>query len=237
MLPRRRRSRRSAYSPGDLKLSELAQFRKIAYTLFSFLFLYPTDERLREVVVLAQGLGGEDEPLSTFPFYTSWRELVDAAKRLKPEAVQGEYGNLFLGCGSCLACESAYLGREAPAMTVVSLDQEYASCGFALSADLEEPPDHAGVELAFMSLLCEKEESAWRTKNVADALSLLGRERGFLERHLCRWFPEFAGCVRSKGSGVYARAAEAARIFMASDGDLLDAILNAKLEQAGGARQ
>ncbi|MEE9197211.1 MAG: molecular chaperone TorD family protein, partial [bacterium] len=107
--------------------------------------------------------------------------------------------------------------------------------GFSLAPAVGEPPDHAAVELEFMSLLCGREVEAWIREDLTESAESLEREKHFLAQHLSRWFPEFTRRVANRnGSGFYALAADAAQAFIAHDLDLVSVLLGRFQEVAEG---
>ncbi len=75
---------------------------------------------------------------------------------------------------------------------VGELEAEYATASLALSASLQDMPDHITVEMEFISFLCAKEVQARETANEADNVQARIQQRAFLNEHLVRWFPQFA---------------------------------------------
>jgi TorA maturation chaperone TorD len=65
----------------------------------------------------------------------------------------------------------------------------YENAGLA-PGERSVPPDHLGVELRYMALLCHREAEAWRADRRALALDALGRQREFVRGHLGRWTPQ-----------------------------------------------
>jgi TorA maturation chaperone TorD len=151
---------------------------------------------------------------------------VDSADRAELEAAHVRHFMLTSEGIACPPYESAYLPREAVGWLMAELDRQYARAGFAVNPAFGESPDHAAVELEFMSVLCGDEARAWKRERFADGVERLDRQAGFLDQRLCRWFPELARRVASRDeSGFYAIATDAARTFIAHDLELVTALL------------
>lgn len=78
------------------------------------------------------------------------------------------------------------------------------------------PPDHIGIELLFMSKMCELE--AITEKRNEDYMTLRKKELKFLSEHLYAWLPHFTQDLKGiEGSGFYANLAELTKIFVEHD--------------------
>ncbi len=129
----------------------------------------------------------------------------------------------------CLPYESVYLdpGGQAAGWIVALLEREYAVAGLALSPSLKDLPDHVAVELEFMAFLCGQEADAWNNGAVEDSVQFLEHQATFLDRHLSRWFPEWARQVTTADSkGIYSVVAETAWAFISHDQDLISSLLD-----------
>jgi len=62
----------------------------------------------------------------------------------------------------------------------------YTDAGLA-PIDPSVPPDHLGVELRFMALLCHDEMQHWQRYDADKAAQSLVRQRDFLDGHLLQW--------------------------------------------------
>ncbi|MEE9256749.1 MAG: molecular chaperone TorD family protein, partial [bacterium] len=117
---------------------------------------------------------------------------------------------------------------------MAELDQAYAELGFAAGHSTHQTPDHASVELEFMSVLCEREAGAWSAEDSGEGVRCLKLQKQFLENHLLRWIPIFSAGVREKqGESLYTRAAGAIESFISHETDLIGSLLN-RYERAAG---
>lgn len=217
-----------------LDVGDLARFRQAAYRLFSTMLLYPDGERLKTVTTVAGELGDQTDFLATFSFFIQWKELLDVLRGLQgvnATAIQEQYVQIFMvnpDYAPCLPYESAYAEEGGdPGWTAVELERAYAAAGLSISPSLKEAPDHAAVELEFMSFLCSQEASAWEARHLDEGIDALKRQSAFLEGHLGRWFPVFARRVAEKDSSkIYATVTRAAEAFISHDRGLVEALVD-----------
>lgn len=225
---------------GRLSLGELARLRRAAYRLLGGVLLYPDEQWMATFSRAADGLLAETQALSEFAFWGEWERLLRSLQALDGagrSALETAYVRTFVVAtdrAPCLPCESAYSRPETAGWILAELDRQYALAGFAVDPASREPPDHAAVELEFMSALCRAEASAWGRRRLGKGVERLEREAAFLGQHPGRWFPEFASLVvAQEGAAFYALAAAAARTFIAHDLDLVHALLGRYREVAG----
>ncbi len=78
-----------------------------------------------------------------------------------------------------------------------------------------------------MAFLCGQEVDAWNSEAIEDSVLILERQAAFLDRHLTRWFPEWARQVATAdGEGIYSVVSETARAFISHDRDLVGSLLD-----------
>jgi TorA maturation chaperone TorD len=217
-----------------MHLAELAGLRQGIYGLFSLVLRYPSAEWLERVAVAAASLRRNDWLMPWFAFFPYWQRLLDALSSLALSdgpKLEEEYVRLFMHDSQGTPCppyESLYLDPEGKAAGWIAalVEGEYAAAGLALSPSLKDLPDHATVEMEFMSFLCSQEAEAWARESQEESLQTLERQATFLDRHLARWLPEWAGqIVSSESQGVYPLVAETARAFLSHDQDLIGTLL------------
>jgi TorA maturation chaperone TorD len=109
------------------------------------------------------------------------------------ERMAVDYTRLFAGlrAGYGLAPPLESLHEDSPDAPglAAALQERYADAGFEL-CETGTAPDHLGVELRFVALLCYLEMQAWQSGRAAEAERLNERQREFLHDHLGRWAPE-----------------------------------------------
>lgn len=82
--------------------------------------------------------------------------------------------------------ESVYLEGSLWGLSTVEVLKKYRKQGLEPIGKYHgEPPDHIGLELYFMSSLCEKEGKITTEKNLKELQKI---ELEFLEDHLTKWF-------------------------------------------------
>ncbi len=218
---------------GGRSIADLARLRGAAYRFLGAWFLYPDDGRLAQLVEVARLLEAE-EAFAHFPFFGSWQRalrLLTGAGRPPTATLEDQYVRLFVVNPEGTVCppyESFYLDPDPQAAGWVraQLKQEYATAGLALAPAFHGLPDHVSVELEFMAFLCSQETDAWDRQDPREGMEFLKRQRTFLERHLGRWFPDFAREVqRADPSGLYGSFAAAAAALIHHDLDLLPLLL------------
>ena len=177
--------------------------RRVMYALFSDCFLgSPTEElivRLGDPAfahVARQWTGCIGDP------FTGMKKTVRQLPRLATE-----YAGLFLlpGARNTLPFETCYRERRwsrpgqepGPTFGLVALQVQraYARWHMGAQPDLDEFPDHAGVELAFMAHLLALESS---TAIQADrgTTAIVRAQQTFLQQHILEWFPAWLRAVR-----------------------------------------
>lgn len=227
-----------------MSLVEMARLRQVAYRLFGTMLLSPNEERLRTVAAVASELDRHSEAMVSFPVYPQWKRVLGSLSALDSEQVRGleeEYVRLFMHHPEhtpCLPYESVYVdpGGQAVGQVITLVEREYAAAGLSLSPSLKDLPDHAAVELEFMAFLCAQEADAWERESLTEGVQALERQASFLERHLVRWFPRWAGEVETlAGEGIYYLVAAAAGAFVGQDGDLLKVLLQMLRRLPGAA--
>lgn len=63
---------------------------------------------------------------------------------------------------------------------------------------LADLPDNAGVELGFLSNLCERQRAAADAGQLAEAEALVEHQRQFVEDHAGRWFPVLGDALATR---------------------------------------
>ena len=83
-------------------------------------------------------------------------------------------------------------------------------------------PDHVGIELEMMAILCAHEAEAAERPDAAYAAHIRGVQRSFLREHLLAWAPMYFFAVeRCAHTTLYREAARVAMRFIASDYEAL----------------
>ena len=88
--------------------------------------------------------------------------------------------------------ESLYRGDNLMGDVTVWVTQSYRDAGFEDIYPEAGPPDHIGVELRFLALLCFRESEALSSGDEAVATRYREHQCNFIERHLMAWVPALA---------------------------------------------
>jgi TorA maturation chaperone TorD len=214
-----------------MEINELVQLRRLAYGMLGAMLLHPEKATLTEIAEVAGQLRTEFTWDAELAFSVPWDEFVTAVEELTladMPRLQSEYSGLF-DAGAfpqpIPLMESAYLNPTsfAAGQLMADLDGEYTGAGLAMVATGAETPDHAGVELEFISYLCELESDALESGDMPAILDSVQRQERFLRQHPCRWLPSLARAVESRGrSDFYARATRAAHALTSHDVDFVE---------------
>jgi len=116
------------------------------------------------------------------------------------EAIRSDHMHLFLGPGTVLAApwESVQVDDEHLLFQTETLQVRswYRRFGLQVIRLHQEPDDHVGLELGFLSHLAQLALAAHAAGDEARLAELLDAQRLFLRTHAQRWIPTWAGQVR-----------------------------------------
>lgn len=132
-----------------------------------------------------------------------------ALPRIDPGELLIEHTRLFVGPGRAPAplYGSVYLdGGVLMGESTADVLRQYREAGFALAPDAGSLPDHATVELSFLSLLAEEAARAWESGDAPTARLWLGRRGAFLCDHLGAWATALSQRIISSTSEPFYRA-------------------------------
>lgn len=224
---------------------QLAEARGNMYRLLSALYLAPPGPELLHQLADAQNL---DELSSLFGERAVFelKEYAAVATVDRDAAtLKQEYMDLFgVPTGRYVSpFEDVHWGTEAEGERgklgpllgerAIEVIRKYREAGAEIDRACKELPTHVGVELAFMSFLCEREAGAHpdaprgtgRDPAGSGALkraSLRHLQRRFLDEHLNRWFPRLSGMIQAKSkSSFYRGLAVFAEQYLAQDSAFL----------------
>ena len=115
------------------------------------------------------------------------------------EAVRSDHMHLFLGPGTVLAApwESAQSDDEHLLFQTETLQVRswYRRYGLQVIRLHQEPDDHVGLELAFLSHLAQAAQAAQAAGDAAQLTEMLDAQRLFLKTHAQRWIPGWSALV------------------------------------------
>ena len=111
----------------------------------------------------------------------------------------------------------------------VAVKRIYREAGAEMGRDCRELPTHIGVELSYMSFLCEREATAIRDeaeqvlpdeekRTAADSVRYRILQKKFLDEHLNAWFPKLSRSIQANAkSNFYRGLARITEAFLAAD--------------------
>jgi TorA maturation chaperone TorD len=195
--------------PGFCDMADLAVENGIAdevdaarareYALLAALVARPPDLGMLQRL---SGLTGDGSPLGVVR-----AALADAASLARPEDVEREYFDLFIGIGrgELLPYGSYYLTGFLHERPLARLRASLARLGIERAPDRAEPEDHAATVCEVMAQLAGRELPA-----------SAGAEREFFEQHLSPWIGRFfADLERARTAKFYCAVGALGRAFMA----------------------
>jgi TorA maturation chaperone TorD len=177
-----------------------------------------------------KSIESNEEILNLFPNYKAWGKRKEFNfSILKERYLDVDFANLSLL--HLVPYESFYTrddqmiesGGENPLLEIYDM--------LDFKVDLQEArvvsPDHIGVELEFMHVLCDAMKKAYEANDEAAIEEFLLVQRGFLKDHLLNWAPMYLINVKKESrTPLYHDGAELTLEFMLSDYEYV----NQKLE-------
>ncbi len=194
----------------------IPETRANIFRFLAVLFLRPPEETLKDF--------NEQHLQELRSFFKNnhgigyFEEFLAKKGDFKPE--REDYENLFLIPASRYVhpYESVYLENKCLiwGKTTIQVKNLYEKVGFLHKE--YEIPDHIGVELLFMSALCDEEKRLSDSDpNGAKKANELQLE--FLEKHLSRWVDKLADSIHKKSTTpLYRGLAEATREYIKDGG-------------------
>ncbi len=185
------------------------------YAMISRLMMAEIDSAFLEAIE------SDESILAMFPNYKAWEKRSQISReKLIEEHYNVDFVNLFLL--DLIPYESFYTrddqmiesGGDNP---VIELYNDY---GFRVELDKARvvSPDHIGVELEFMYMLCMALQRAFEADDKEIACELLEVQRTFLLEHLLEWAPLFLiNAKKESRTPLYHDGAELTLEFLLSD--------------------
>jgi len=205
---------------------------KIYYWLAHLFLANPTYEDLVRALDAQLLLALEETIDGNEPAVAWLRSFAKNLDRVSADRVSQTYSELFVvpipgkylpPYESCLReriSESIY--GEIMGNASGRVAQFYRRNGFEPTAE-NTPPDHVGIELLFMSMMCQRETEAIAEKEQGQSMQLRTQELSFLREHLHSWLPDFAQALtKRENADFYAKLAQIAEIFVQRDMDYLE---------------
>jgi len=195
------------------------------YSLISRVMIIEVDKEFLEF------LESNKDILELFPNYKDWGKRKEFSNSiLKDRYLDVDYANLFLL--HLVPYESFYTrddqmiesGGDNPVLSLYN--------SFDFRVELEKArvvsPDHIGVELEFMYMLCVALRKAHEAEDEEGVKEILQVQKGFMQDHLLNWSPMFLiNMKRESRTALYHDGADLALEFLLSDFEYI----NEKLEE------
>ena len=146
------------------------------------------------------------------------------------EELDVDFARIFLGLGPLTAFpyESIYKGSLGLLMQkpFEEVREFYGKAGIKKNPDLKEPDDHIGIELAFMVNLCSQAKVALKNDKKEEVLSLLERQKQFLQNHLLTWVPSLCKDIQTAAqTDFYKSLAALLNSWISSDSQELNSLI------------
>ncbi len=191
------------------------QNRIAIYGLISRLMLLEVDDAFLDT------LENDEALLDLFPNYKTWSKRTELSRNdLINEYYNVDFANLFLM--HLVPYESFYTrddqmiesGGDNPVLRL------YNDLDFRVELDEARvvSPDHIGVELEFMYMLCVASLKAFNEDNKDALCEIYQVQRAFLKEHLLEWTPLFLiNAKRESRTPLYHDGSEVTLEFLLSD--------------------
>jgi TorA maturation chaperone TorD len=179
-------------------LDEVDLARSHEYALLSALLARAPDA---DLLARLSRIGGDASPLGVAHI-----ALAEAASRVKPDAIEREYFDLFIGLGrgELLPYASYYLTGFLNERPLARLRDDLASFGVERVEGNYEPEDHAATLCEIMAGLVAKRFPA------PD-----GAERRLFDKHMAPWIGRFfADLERAEAADFYRHVGTLGRVFI-----------------------
>ena len=109
--------------------------------------------------------------------------------------------------------------------------QIYQEAGLEIGQGSADSPDHIGLELEFMAVLCDRETTALKDGASEEVQDLLALQQRFLTGHMLPWIPQLSGEIIKRGtSDFYGGISMFMTEFVSLDRHLVDELLGSKEE-------
>lgn len=218
----------------------VAKGRMNSYTwMANFYLAEPGLETLRgllseDVLSALEGLF-EKEGADSIRRLREFARHLDEAAAIRARREYQRLFNLSVKTGYVPPYESCIRERRGPASTEYGtfwgaatndVFDFYKSVGFNPNPSEDIlAPDHLGLELVFMSVLCGKEGEALEKGNHEEASTWRDLELRFLNEHLTKWVGGYVADLKAKTGGIFSSIATLTQIFVKGDAQMLSSEL------------
>lgn len=205
-------------------LADQAGQRSQGYWLLSKLFLeLPTPDRLQALKTVLASLKEEQSPLQEA--VASLYQAVEQSL-LTPEATAVDYTRRLVAVSKDsqepLPFEAHVRENRLPGDATEAIQLLMSESGYSNAVPDASSPDHIGVELRLMAMLCHEECQGWQTGELDNAVTSLRRQNILLHTHLVQWVPDYCQDLAERSNDTYIQAiARLTRQALVDDGEVL----------------
>ena len=195
-----------------LSTPEVSRIHANVFRMISGLFLAEPSEQLLDQLALDETW----EIIGMFVAPSGYQPLRDLAqsRQFSVSDLRLVFHSLFTVplAAYVFPFESCYRVATPPGPLMgppaIEVQSAYAAVGFAVAPEVAEPPDHVGLELAFVAELLDRHATARDAADHETAAAVAGQIHSFCRDHLDRWLPALRNRIRDGGaSSFYAAVA------------------------------
>jgi TorA maturation chaperone TorD len=191
----------------NLTTPEASRIHANVFRMISGLFLAEPSQELLDQLALDETW----EIISMFVAPSGYRPLRDLAlnRQFGISDLRLAFHSLFtvpLGA-YVFPFESCYRVATPPGPLMgppaIEVQSAYAAAGFAVSPELSEPPDHVGLELAFVAELMDRQATAQDLADHETGSLVAAQIHSFCRDHLNCWLPALRNRIGDNGPSAF----------------------------------
>ncbi len=161
------------------------------YSWATLALSHPDDDKLLcDTIKILEGLQNSPEHSINFQAQLDSMKLCAQNEEFTLLALKKEHSMLFIGPFSLLAPPYESYHRNCGVVLGESskeVEQFYTLAGMEIAPEFKDAPDHIILEVDFLARLCERELSAWASKEPEKVDYYQKLMKKFLEEHLLTW--------------------------------------------------
>jgi TorA maturation chaperone TorD len=206
-------------------VSDLASSRAKAYSFLASVYLQVPRKELITEFLNHPPFSIDSQGMKTLNEFLSHNKLTPP--ELLHERLGREHLRLFGGLAHRHSppppYESVWTGEgKVMGKATVNVLKIYGEARVELTTRTTEPPDHIGIELAYLSYLCTKEADARRSTDANATAKYLHMQYDFLRHHVERWVPNFCQHIaKDDRTGFYRGIATVTKEFVLADSEAI----------------
>jgi TorA maturation chaperone TorD len=212
------------------QIQDVAAGRASTYGVLSALYLAAPSEALVDSIrtgdVIADGGSGALHAAAN-DMMVAFGEA--AAKSGFGNELAAEHTRLFVLPSGVVPHESFYVdtNKRLGGRVTEGVKRYYRDASAELTEQCLDLPDHIGVELQFMSFLCDIEAQLRGQPDAAGLRKCLGCQSEFLNEHLLRWYkPCCQKVISEASSGVYRAVARLTMAYLDAERKLVPQLIS-----------